>query len=160
MDWLKNLFGKKEPELPQPAPTPKSLPAPVETDREEPEIFEELEEQKDPEVPDFTEIGGSSVPGLTLRQVLRGHTGPINRIAWSPDGSYLASPSEDKTIRIWDTRSGACVRTLQGHKDIVNSVTWSPDSKMLASGRTSMIKLSIFGTPKLGNCSKYLRVTC
>jgi len=81
----------------------------------------------------FTEIGGSPVPGFTLRHVLRGHTGVICRIAWSPDGSYLASPSEDKTIRIWNARSGACVVTLQRHKADVNSVAWSPDGKCLAS---------------------------
>lgn len=59
---------------------------------------------------DFTEIGGSPVPGLTLRHVLRGHTDSISRIAWSPDGKYLASPSRDKTIRIWDVSMGECVR--------------------------------------------------
>jgi WD40 repeat protein len=63
---------------------------------------------------DFTKIGGSPVPGFTLRHVLRGHEDFINRIAWSPDGVYLASPSKDKTIRIWDARSGEHVRTLNG----------------------------------------------
>jgi small GTP-binding protein len=90
-------------------------------------------EQKEPEVPTFTEIGGSPVPGFTLRHVLRGHTDWIGRIAWSPDGSYLASPSRDETIRIWDTHSGACVLTLQGHRGHVNSVEWSPDGQRLAS---------------------------
>ena len=80
----------------------------------------------------FTEIGGSPVPGLTLRHVLRGHTGQINRIAWSPDGSYLASPSEDKTIRIWDARSGASVHTLQTPSNEVWSVAWSSDGRRLA----------------------------
>lgn len=90
-------------------------------------------EQEEPEVKDFLEIGGSPVPGLTLRHVLRGHTGWIGRIAWSPDGSYLASPSKDKTIRIWDARSGACVHTLEGHNYVVINVAWSPDGKHLAS---------------------------
>lgn len=81
----------------------------------------------------FTEIGGSPVPGLTLRHVLRGHLSWITRIAWSPDGAYLASPSADTTIRIWDARNGACVRTLQGHTSDVSGVAWSPDGKRLAS---------------------------
>ncbi|HST19852.1 MAG TPA: ADP-ribosylation factor-like protein [Blastocatellia bacterium] len=89
--------------------------------------------QDEPEVPTFTEIGGSPVPGLTLRHVLRGHKSWIGRIAWSPDGSYLASPSDDNTIRIWDARSGACVRTLQEHAEAVTSVAWSPDGQRLAS---------------------------
>ena len=89
----------------------------------------------------FTEIGGSPVPGLTLRHVLRGHTDWIGRIAWSPDGSYIASPSNDRTIRIWDTRSGKCVRTLEKHIDRVRSVAWSPDSKRLASTSHNAIRV-------------------
>jgi small GTP-binding protein len=95
-----------------------------------PSIKPEREKQR---AKDFTEIGGSPVPGLTLRHVLRGHTGVINRIAWSPDGSYLALPSEDNTIRIWDARSGECMHTLQGHPDKVWSVAWSPNGQRLAS---------------------------
>jgi len=97
----------------------------------EPE-FPPLEQEK-PEGPTFAEIGGSPVPGLTLRHVLRGHKSWIGRIAFSPDGSFLASPSDDETIRLWDTRSGACLRTWQGHTDRVYSVAWSPDSQRLAS---------------------------
>ena len=87
----------------------------------------------------FTEIGGSPVPGLTLRRVLRGHKGWIGRIAWSPDGKYLASPSADNTIRVWDQRSGACVVTCEGHTDGVISVAWSPDGKHFASAANDEI---------------------
>ena len=90
-------------------------------------------EQQEPEVKDFLEIGGSPMPGLILRHVFRGHIDIIYRIAWSPDGSYLASPSNDRTIRIWDATSGACVRTLAGHENRVWSVVWSPDGRRLAS---------------------------
>ena len=61
--------------------------------------------QDEPQVPTFTEIGGSPVPGLILRHVLRGNTDVIFRIAWSPDGSYLASPADDGAIRLWDAGS-------------------------------------------------------
>jgi small GTP-binding protein len=105
----------------QPAPESESSLPPVPPDEEA------------PKVPTFTEIGGSPVPGLTLRQVLRGHANQINRIAWSPDGTYLASPSSDKTIRIWDAGSGACLHTLQGHTNLIWGVAWSPDGQRLAS---------------------------
>jgi len=99
----------------------------------EPNKKETAKPEPKAEPKDFLEIGGSPVPGLTLRHVLRGHAIYITRIAWSPDGSYLASPSADKTIRIWDTRIWACVRTLRGHTGQINSVAWLPDGERLAS---------------------------
>ncbi len=54
-------------------------------------------------------------PGVKLVCTLRGHTDCIGRIAWSPDGRMLASPSDDKTIRLWDAETGQCLRTLTGH---------------------------------------------
>jgi WD40 repeat protein len=72
-------------------------------------------------------------PGFTLRHTLRGHSEEINRIAWSPDGRFLASSSFDKTARIWDAQTGEISRTLINHGRAVYSVVWSPDGKYLAS---------------------------
>src|ERR1041385_3191792 len=101
-----------------------------------------------PNIQTFTTIGGSPIPGFTLRQVLRGHEKAIARIAWSPDGSYLASPSYDRTIRIWATRSGGCVRSLE--QDVYPLVaTWSPDGQRLASSNGRDIKLWETATGKI-----------
>jgi small GTP-binding protein len=72
-------------------------------------------------------------PSFTLRHTLRGHSSSIGRIAWSPDGKMLASPSVDKTIRLWDAQTGQHLRTLKGHSETVFSICWSPDGKTLAS---------------------------
>jgi serine/threonine protein kinase len=58
----------------------------------------------------------------------------ISVVAFSPDGSKLATGGEDKIIRLWDTTSGLQLLSFEGHTDIVNSVSWSPDGKKIASG--------------------------
>jgi WD40 repeat protein len=39
----------------------------------------------------------------------------VSSVAWSPDGTKLASGSWDNSIRIWETSTGTCVSTLRGH---------------------------------------------
>eukprot|EP00235_Prasinoderma_singulare_P010348 CAMPEP_0119163156 /NCGR_PEP_ID=MMETSP1315-20130426/3150_1 /TAXON_ID=676789 /ORGANISM="Prasinoderma singularis, Strain RCC927" /LENGTH=39 /DNA_ID= /DNA_START= /DNA_END= /DNA_ORIENTATION= len=38
----------------------------------------------------------------------------------------------DRTVRLWDAETGACVKTLQGHGSDVNSVCFSPDGRQVA----------------------------
>jgi len=70
---------------------------------------------------------------------LRGHTSPVNSVAWSPDGTRLASGGNDRIIRIWgiDPETGTFQQNpleLRGHTDWVWSLDWSPDGTRLASG--------------------------
>ena len=83
---------------------------------------------------DGVRVGDEPVPGMRLRCICRGHEGTIGRIAWSPCGRFIASPSTDKTIRIWDANNGHCLKVLKGHTQRVVSVAWSPDGKQIASG--------------------------
>jgi WD40 repeat protein len=65
---------------------------------------------------------------------LKGHTGWVNSVSFSPDGSKLASGSSDGTIRLWDIETMKSIATLKGHTGWVNSVSFSPDGSKLASG--------------------------
>lgn len=67
-------------------------------------------------------------------RVLRGHSGGVTSLAYSPDGSVLASGADDNTFRLWDAATGAQQRLLTGHVDVVASVVWSADGSVLASG--------------------------
>jgi WD40 repeat protein len=65
-----------------------------------------------------------------------GHVAQVMAIAFSPDGKALASASanDENTIKLWDTSSGAELRSLNGHTDRILSVVFSPDGKTLISG--------------------------
>jgi small GTP-binding protein len=80
------------------------------------------------------EVQKNLPPGVKLVRTLRGHTDAIGRIAWSPDGRMLASPSDDTTIRLWDFKTGKCIRVLKRHKKGVSKVAYDPAGSILASG--------------------------
>lgn len=111
-----------------------------EFDSRETEIRRNLLREEMTEDLEDIRIGGSPAKGIRLRQVLKGHTDRIQEISWSPDGHYLASPSDDKTVRIWEEATGKCILTLE-EVDKVKQTSWSPDSQNLVYGGEKQIKL-------------------
>ncbi|ORX95667.1 hypothetical protein BCR34DRAFT_498329, partial [Clohesyomyces aquaticus] len=73
-------------------------------------------------------------------QTLDGHRDEVNSVAFSHDSKFLASGSNDRTIKIWDTATGSLQQTFESHDgDWVNSVAISHDSKLVASGTSEGI---------------------
>ena len=68
-----------------------------------------------------------------------GHQNFINSVAYSPDGTRIASGSSDRTIKLWDAVSGEELKTLRGHADSVLSIAFSLDGRRIVSGSTDNI---------------------
>lgn len=73
-----------------------------------------------------------------LFTVLRGYLNPVLTVAHSPDGSILASGSQDGTLHLWNVATGQCFRTLQGDPRMVISLAFSANNSILISGLQSI----------------------
>jgi WD40 repeat protein len=69
-----------------------------------------------------------------LYQTLRHHNGAVCSLAFSPDGSLLATAGLDGTVKIMDWKTQATKLSLPGHKDAVYPVAWTPDGARLLVG--------------------------
>lgn len=64
---------------------------------------------------------------------LRGHSGRVTDLVFSPDGDHLASSSRDGTIRLWDVEKRQEVHAFSVNEADLNCIAFSPDGGQLAS---------------------------
>jgi WD40 repeat protein/flagellar motor protein MotB len=83
----------------------------------------------------------------TMVGVLKGHTSPVNALAFSPDGRLLASLALDLSIRLWDLKQRRTLQVLGDNENVVNiaqgttaRVAFSPDGQRLASISTPWLR--------------------
>jgi guanine nucleotide-binding protein subunit beta-2-like 1 protein len=79
--------------------------------------------------------------GAPLRS-LTGHNHFVSDLCLSNDNAFCISSSWDKTLRLWDLKTGKTSRTFEGHSKEVFSVTFSPDNRQIISaGADRVVKL-------------------
>jgi WD40 repeat protein len=78
------------------------------------------------------ELGGLAQAGA-LVYTLQGHRNRVTSVALSANGRMVASASDDKTVRVWDAKTGQARHTLE-HVGAVTSVALSADGFTLVSG--------------------------
>ena len=65
----------------------------------------------------------------------QGRSSIVESASYSPDGKYIVSGSHDKTIKVWNSRTGALLlHILKGHGSGIASVSYSPDGQYILSG--------------------------
>jgi WD40 repeat protein/serine/threonine protein kinase len=73
-------------------------------------------------------------------RVLYGHKGWVTALAVLPNG-YLASGSDDATVRIWDVASGQTVLVLRGHEQVITGVVALPDGRIVTGSADMTLRV-------------------
>ena len=89
-----------------------------------------------------------------LRWTLAGHDHLIGGLVGLANGHTLASSSEDGTIRIWDLRTGTCLRVMTDHDGPVNTLALAQDGRLISASDDCTIRL---WDPYTGACLSVLR---
>ncbi|MGH7484446.1 MAG: TIR domain-containing protein, partial [bacterium] len=78
-----------------------------------------------------------------------GHGASVNSVAVSPDGTWAASGSDDKTVKIWDLETGSRRAMLKGHSAQVSCVAITPDGRWIicSYANTICVWVAMAGTP-------------
>jgi RNA polymerase sigma factor (sigma-70 family) len=110
-----------------------------------------------------TSESGGAAPTIVLWDVvagkeivrLPGHTGTIQAVAFSRDGTLLASAGDDKTVRLWDVTAGKELGRMAEQAKPVTQVGFAPGGKVLASlGQDGVVRLWDVATTAELRCLK------
>ncbi|KAG1898960.1 WD40-repeat-containing domain protein [Suillus fuscotomentosus] len=74
------------------------------------------------------------IPSTTPLRTYKDHTDAIRAVAVFPDGRRMVTGSYDKTVCLWDLRTGAMLKKMEGHRDRVATLAVSRHGRLIASG--------------------------
>jgi streptogramin lyase len=77
------------------------------------------------------DLGAKTLGSDTAFKTLAGHSDVVYSVAWSPEGTRLATGSQDRTARLWEWPSGKELKVLRDHSEAVTRVGFAPDGKSL-----------------------------
>lgn len=81
--------------------------------------------------------------------VLKGHKQGVWAIAISSDKKIVVTGSKDKSIGIWDTGTGECIRTLTGHSGAIRDVTIGSNGHLYSASDDNRIGVWSLATGQL-----------
>ena len=97
------------------------------------EVYPHVTKHPDrPIVKEVTDCLYEILVNTNIDKVLSGHSNWINSASFSPDGTKVATASDDNTAIIWDVETGQVLRNLR-HSDKVNSASFSPDGTKIVT---------------------------
>jgi len=79
--------------------------------------------------------------GGTELHTIRGQQGGVICIAFTADGTRLASGGADKTIKLWKTSDGSAAGRLEGHTDRVGCLVALPDGRLLSGSGDGTVRV-------------------
>lgn len=59
----------------------------------------------------------------------------MRSLVFHPNGKYLLSASDDRSIRIWEIKTGRCIRTIAAHDRFVSSLSWGRQATGTEEGK-------------------------
>jgi WD40 repeat protein len=93
---------------------------------------------------------------------LRGHSGPVLDLAWSPDDDLLVTASADRSLKVWSPADGKLLRSFSHHTEVVNAVIFrprgsSPDAAPVQCASASDDATVRIWQPKIGRMVRIIR---
>lgn len=89
-------------------------------------------------------VGPNANPDISLHLHLQDHQFPVGCLAWSLDDTILLSSCE-QLIKMWNTETGALIRTIEAHTEPVSALAWVPDGSGFISASQDR-KINLWGS--------------